>query len=248
MRLLVLAVLFLSPGAVFAADLKILTAGAYKGAAAELSKKYEQKTGNKVTIENGTAGQIQKRVAEGEYFDIVVLPPLAMASLVGSRVDESSGKVLARVGIGVGVKAGTTPVPDISDVDAFKKSLLAAKAVAYIDPAAGGSSGIYLAKLFEKLGIADQMKAKTVLVPGGLVAERLLNGQADIALQQKSEILAVPGVTLVGPLPLEVQHFTDYSGGVSVGSRNRAAADALLLELADPNNLPAIKKFGLDEP
>lgn len=248
MRLLVLALLFLSPGAVFAADLKILTAGAYKGAAAELSKKYEQKTGNKVTIENGTAGQIQKRVAEGEYFDIVVLPPLAMASLVGSRVDESSGKVLARVGIGVGVKAGTTPVPDISDVDAFKKSLLAAKAVAYIDPAAGGSSGIYLAKLFEKLGIADQMKAKTVLVSGGLVAERLLNGQADIALQQKSEILAVPGVTLVGPLPLEVQHFTAYSGGVSVGSRNRAAADALLLELADPNNLPAIKKFGLDEP
>ena len=248
MRLLILALLFLSPGAVFAADLKILTAGAYKGAAAELSKKYEQKTGNKVTIENGTAGQIQKRVAEGEYFDIVVLPPLAMASLVGSRVDESSGKVLARVGIGVGVKAGTTPGPDISDVDAFKKSLLAAKAVAYIDPAAGGSSGIYLAKLFEKLGIADQMKAKTVLVPGGLVAERLLNGQADIALQQKSEILAVPGVTLVGPLPLEVQHFTAYSGGVSVGSRNRAAADALLLELADPNNLPAIKKFGLDEP
>ncbi len=248
MRLLVLALLFLSPGAVFAADLKILTAGAYKGAAAELSKKYEQKTGNKVTIENGTAGQIQKRVAEGEYFDIVVLPPLAMASLVGSRVDESSGKVLARVGIGVGVKAGTTPVPDISDVDAFKKSLLAAKAVAYIDPAAGGSSGIYLAKLFEKLDIADQMKAKTVLVSGGLVAERLLNGQADIALQQKSEILAVPGVTLVGPLPLEVQHFTAYSGGVSVGSRNRAAADALLLELADPNNLPAIKKFGLDEP
>ena len=127
-------------------------------------------------------------------------------------------------------------------------SWLTARAVAYIDPAAGGSSGVYLARLFEKLGIAQQLKAKSVLVPGGLVAERVVSGQADIALHQISEILAVPGAVLVGAIPLEVQHYTEYSGGVSVGSRNRTAADALLLEFADPKNLPVLKKKGMDGP
>lgn len=246
--LLVLLATLAMGGAAAAADIKLLTAGAYKPVALALIPEFEKRTGHKVTVENATAGALQKRVADGEYFDVLVLPPLSMAPLMGSRVVESSGKVLARVGIGVGVKAGTSPLPDISDVEAFKKTLLAAKAVAYIDPAAGGSSGIYLAKLFEKLGIADQIKAKAVLVPGGLVAERLLNGQADIALHQKSEIMAVSGVTLVGPIPLEVQHYTSYSGGVSAATRNRAAADALLLELADPRNLPALKQRGMDEP
>lgn len=248
MRLLLLLLAVLLPGAVSAADIKLLTAGAYKPVALDLIPEFEKRTGHKVSVENATAGQLQKRVADGEYFDVLVMPPLAMAPLMGNRVVESSGKVLARVGIGVGVKAGTKPLPDISDVDAFKKTLLAARSVAYIDPAAGGSSGIYLARLFEKMGIADQIKAKSVLVPGGLVAERLLNGQADLALHQKSEIMAVPGVTLVGPIPLDVQHFTAYSGGVATGTRNRAAADALLLELADPRNLPSLKKRGMDEP
>lgn len=248
MRLLLVLLAALLPGTVAAADIKLLTAGAYKPVALDLIPAFEKRTGHKVTVENATAGQLQKRVADGEYFDVLVLPPLSMAPLMGNRVVESSGKVLARVGIGVGVKAGTAPLPDISDVEALKKTLLAAKSVAYIDPASGGSSGIYVAHLFDKLGIAAQMKPKSVLVQGGLVAEKLLNGQADIALHQKSEIMAVPGVTLVGPLPLDVQHYTAYSGGVAAGTRNRAAADALLLELADPKNLPALRKFGMDEP
>lgn len=248
MRLLLVLLAVLLPGAVSAADIKLLTAGAYKPVALDLIPEFEKRTGHKVTVENATAGQLQKRVADGEYFDVLVMPPVAMAPLMGNRVIESSGKVLARVGIGVGVKAGTTPLPDISDVDAFKKTLLAAKAVAYVDPASGGSSGAYVAHLFDKLGIAAQMKPKSVLVPGGLVAEKLLNGQADVALHQKSEIMAVPGVTLVGPLPLDVQHYTAYSGGVATGTRNRAAADALLLELADPKNLPVLRKRGMDEP
>ena len=112
----------------------------------------------------------------------------------------------------------------------------------------GGSSGIYLARLFEKLGIADQIKAKAVLVQGGLVANRIVDGKADIALQQSSELMGVPGVQYVGPIPLDVQHYTIYSGGVSVASRNRAAADALLLALSDPGNGPVLKKKGLDSP
>lgn len=238
---------FATAGGAAAADLKLLTAGAYKSAAQEIVAEFEKRTGHKVAIENDTAGNLSKRVAAGEYFDVVVMPPLVLGPFLGNKVDESSAKVLARAGIGVGIKQGA-PVPDISDVDSYKKALLAARAVAYIDPAAGGSSGIYLAKLFEKLGIADQLKSKSVLVPGGLVAERVANGQADIALQQASEIMGVPGVQFVGPIPLEVQNYTPYSGGVSVSSRNRTAADALLLELADPKNLPILRKKGLSEP
>ena len=242
---IILAVLCLLAGigSAAAADLKLLTAGAYKPVALELIPEFERRTGHKVTVENATAGALQKRIADGEYFDVVVLPPLVLGPFLGGRVVESSAKALARVGIKQGA-----PVPDISDVEAFKKTLLAARAVAYIDPAAGGSSGVYLAQLFEQLGIAPQLKTKSVLVPGGLVAERVVNGQADIALHQISEILAVPGAALVGPIPLEVQYYTPYSGGVSTGSRNRAAADAFLLALADPSNLPLLKKKGMDGP
>ncbi len=230
-----------------AADLKLLTAGAYKPVALELVPEFEKRTGHKVTIENDTAGNLGKRVGAGEYFDVVVMPPLVLGPYLGNRIVESSAKALARVGIGVAVKQGA-PVPDISTVDAFKRSLLAARAIAYTDPASGGTAGTYLAKLFEKLGIAAELKPKSVLVKGGLSAEKLMTGEAEIALQPSSELLAVPGAMLVGPIPLEVQHYIPYSGGVSTASRNRAAADELLLMLADPSNLPLLKKKGMDGP
>jgi molybdate transport system substrate-binding protein len=240
-----LVVAGLSPAA--AADLKLLSAGAVKSAAQEIAADFEKRTGNKVTIENDTAGGLAKRVAAGEYFDIVVMPPAGLAPFLGSRVVESSAKAVARAGIGVGIKQGAA-LPDISSVDAWKQSLLAARSIAYVDPASGGSSGIYLAKLFEKMGIAEQLKPKTVLVRGGLVAEKVVSGEADIGMQQASEIIAVPGVVLVGPIPLEVQNYTIYSGAVSTASRNRAAADALLLALADPKNGSILRKKGLDGP
>lgn len=249
MRIL-LAVLFAAvacAGGARAADLKVLSAGAYKRVALELAAEFEKKTGNKVTIENDTAGGLGKRVGAGEYFDIVIMPPLVMGPYLGNRLDESSAKALARAGIGVAVKQGAA-APDISTVDSWKQALLAARAVAYIDPASGGSSGIYLAQLFETMGIAQQLKAKSVLVKGGLVAEKIASGEADIGLQQMSELMGVPGAVLVGPIPLEVQNYTIYSGAVSVASRNRAAADALLLALADPRNLPLLKSKGLDGP
>ncbi len=247
MRVLLVLLFALAAGGASAADLKLLTAGAYKSAATEIVADFEKKTGNKVTIDTGTAGALQKRVAGGEYFDVLVIPPIPMASLLGNRVDESSAKELARAGVGLAIKQGA-PVPDISGVDGFKKALLAARAIAYIDPAAGGSSGIYLAQLFQQMGIADQLKPKSVLVQGGLVADRIVDGKADIALQQSSELMGVPGVQFVGPIPLMVQNYTIYSGGVSVGSGNRAAADALLLALANPENGKILKSKGLDSP
>lgn len=247
MRVLLVLLFVLAAGGASAADLKLLTAGAYKSAAIEIVADFEKKTGHKVTIDNGTAGALQKRVADGEYFDVLVIPPIPMASLLRTRVAESSAKELARAGVGMAIKQGA-PVPDISEVDGFKKALLGARAIAYIDPAAGGSSGIYLAQLFQQMGIADQLKSKSVLVQGGLVADRIVDGKADIALQQSSELMGVPGVQFVGPIPLMVQNYTIYSGGVSLASRNRAAADALLLALANPENGKILKSKGLDSP
>ena len=143
------------------------------------------------------------------------------------------------------VKRGA-PLPDISTVAAFQSTLLAARAVAYIDPAAGGSSGIYLTQLFEKMGIADRIKPKAVLVPGGLVALRVVNDQADLAIHQISEILAVPGAVLVGPIPAEIQSYTVYAGGLSASAKEVDAARALLTALKSDSAREIMKAKGLE--
>jgi molybdate transport system substrate-binding protein len=120
--------------------------------------------------------------------------------------------------------------------------------VAYIDPAAGGSSGIYLAQLFQKWGIADQIAAKAVLVPGGLVAQRVVDGQADIALHQISEILAVPGSELVGPIPAEIQNYTVYAGGLGSSARDTAATQAFLALLSGERARAVLKEKGMEAP
>jgi molybdate transport system substrate-binding protein len=248
MRLLpiaLVAIAFIAPAS--AADLKLLTAGAFKSVALELVPEFEKKTGHKVTVENDTAGGVARRVAGGEYVDVVVITPAAMGPLLGNKLVESSAKPLARVGIGVSVKQGT-PLPDISSVDAWKKSLLAARAITYTDPASGGTAGTYLANLFEKLGIAAELKPKTVLVKGGLAGEKLISGEADIAMQPASELLAVPGTVLVGPIPLEVQTYILYSGAVSSGARDQAAADALLAALRGPDTAAVLKKKAMELP
>jgi molybdate transport system substrate-binding protein len=230
-----------------AADLKLLTAGAFKSMALELVPEFEKKTGHKVTIENDTAGALTRRIAGGEYFDVVVLTPAGLAPLLGNRVVESSVKPLARVGIGVAIKQGA-PVPDISSVDAFKQTLLAARTIAYTDPASGGTAGTYLANLFEKIGIAAELKPKSVLVKGGLAAEKLITGEAEIAMQPASELLAVPGAVLVGPIPLEVQTYIIYAGAVSAAARDQAAAGALLAALHGPDKAALLKKKGMELP
>jgi molybdate transport system substrate-binding protein len=139
-------------------------------------------------------------------------------------------------------------VPDVSTLAAFRSTLLAARAVAYIDPLAGGSSGVYLAKLFETMGVAPQVKAKAVLVPGGLVAERLVSGEADLAIHQVSEILAVPGATLVGKLPAEIQNYTVYVGVRAAATREGEAAQALLALLASPQARAIMAKRGMEAP
>jgi molybdate transport system substrate-binding protein len=235
-----------APRGAAGAEIKVLTAGAFKQVLLALLPDFERTSGHKVTVANDTVGALTKRIAGGETFDLAVLTPKAVDDLAkegkfvaGSRVN------LARVGVGVVVKDGT-PKPDISSVAAFKQALLAAKSVAYIDPAAGGSSGIYVAGLLDKLGIAGEVKPKAKLIPGGAVAEHVAKGEAELGIHQISEILPVKGVTLVGPLPAEIQNYTVYAAGIGAHAKQSAAAKALLKTLTSPAAAEVLKSKGME--
>jgi molybdate transport system substrate-binding protein len=251
MTVLTIAVVLMAAGAsrgAAGAEIKVLTAGAFKQVLLALLPELEKQTGHKVTVDNDTVGALTKRIEAGENFDLAVLTPGAIASLSNKgKFVPGSGKNLARVGIGVVVKEGT-PKPDIGSAEAFKKALLAAKSIAYIDPAAGGSSGIYVAGLLDKLGIAAEMKGKSKLIPGGAVAEHIAKGEAELGIHQISEILPVKGVTLVGPLPADIQNYTIYAAGIGANAKEVDAAIALLKALAGPAAAEVLKSKGMDPP
>ena len=158
---LIAGALSLAASAANAAEVKVLTAGAFKQVVLALVPDFESQTGNTVTVDNGTTGQLKKRIDGGEAFDVVVITPAVVDEMIASgKVAAGSEVNLASVGVGVVVKEGA-PKPDIGTVEKFKQALLAAKSVAYIDPASGGSSGIYIDKLLVKLGIADQIRPES---------------------------------------------------------------------------------------
>ncbi|MBV8511373.1 MAG: substrate-binding domain-containing protein [Xanthobacteraceae bacterium] len=245
---IVLALLALGAAtfAVRADDLKVLTTGAMKPVLLEVAPGFQQDSKQTVSLDNATAGALLKRIEAGAAFDVVVLTPAGIDELAKAG-KVSPGVDLARVGVGVMVKAGA-PRPDISTVDALKRTLLAAKSVAYIDPASGGSSGIYLARLWERLGIADALKPKTKLKQGGSVADLIVSGEAEIGFQQASEIIASPGVTLIGQLPEEIQNYTVYSGAISTAAHSPAAAAAFIAWLRRPAMAPFLQAKGLLPP
>jgi molybdate transport system substrate-binding protein len=230
------------------ADLKVLTAGAYKPVLMALAPQFERSSGHRLVIENDTAGALARRIEGGEAFDLLVVTPAVIEQLAkAGKVAPGAPTRLARVAIGVAVKQGA-PRPDISSVPAFRQAVLDATKVAYIDPKAGGSSGIYLGKLWETMGIAAQVAPKAVLVPGGLVAQRLITGEADLAIHQISEILAVPGAVLVGPIPAEIQNYTVYAGTLPAAPRDAAAAEALLALLNSDAARAVLDAKGMQAP
>jgi len=234
--------------AAHAADMKILTAGAMKAVVLELVPAFEKETGHKAVIDNDTAGGLARRIEGGEAFDLAVITPGVINDLAAKGKIVAGSRVnVARVGVGVVVKEGA-PLPDVSNVEAFKRALIAAKTVAYIDPASGGSSGIYLTGLFDKLGIAAEIKPKAKLKQGGYVADLIASGEAELGLHQISEILPVKGVKLVGPLPAEIQNYTTYAAAVGKDARQPEAADAMLKLLAGSAAEPVLKARGMERP
>ena len=214
-----------------AADVKVLASGATKSLVDAVAPEFERRTGDRLVVEGGTAGAVTRQVLVGEAFDVVIVTQEGVDALARQgKVDARSAQPLARVGIGAAVREGAAR-PKIGTADEFRQALLGARAIAYIDPAAGGSSGIYLSQLFERMDIAAQVKRKAVLVDGGLVADKLVDGQADMALQQMSELMGVPGIAVLGPIPQEFQHFTTYVAAVGGASADKAAARALIEQL-----------------
>lgn len=231
----------------YAAEIRVASAGAFKQVLTALTPQFETATGNKLVVRFQTVGQHLALIRNGqEEFDVAILTPDAIEDLVREgKVVSGSRANLAKVGIGVAVKTGA-PLPDIGTVEAFKRTLLAATSVAYIDPKSGGSSGIYVARLLDRLGIASEVNAKAKLIHGGAVANHIADGEAEIGIHQISEILPVAGTTLVGPLPEAIQNFTVYAAGISTTVKSDASARALIGFLSGPDSVPVIKSRGME--
>jgi molybdate transport system substrate-binding protein len=245
-RWLGVAVLTLSAAAqAEAAEITVLSAGAVRSIVTDLAQAFEKETGHKLAMEFGPVGVTRKRLASGPA-DLVIMSDVAVDEttkeggiVAGSRVD------IARTGMGVGVRDGA-PRPDIATTEAFKQALLAAKSIAYVDPAQGATSGIYLASLLQKFGIADIMKPKTTLVPGGYPAELVAEGKVEMVVHQISEIVPVKGVTLVGPLPRDVQKVTTYAAGIPTKAKTPDVARAFVAFMTSPAMKAKFAAAGLD--
>jgi molybdate transport system substrate-binding protein len=230
-----------------AAELKVFSTIAVRGAVEELAPQFEKAAGSKLTITWSTAALLLKRVESGEAADALVLTRSGIETLSkGGKIAPGSEAVLARSGIAIAVKAGT-PKPDISTPEALKQTLLSAKSIAYSNPASGGASGVYFAGLLESMGITEAMKAKTKYPPpGGNAASLLMTGEAELAVQQKPEIMQVAGAEVVGLLPGDLNKITEFAAAIGAQSKAAGEAKALIKLLQSPEAAAVFLAKGFD--
>jgi len=240
------AVVILAASAAGAAEVKVLTSVALTAALNELAPAFEKATGDKLTIAYGLAAEMRKRVLDGESADVILITRPMMEDLQKQNKLAANSLVnVAGTPIAVAARAGAAK-PDIGTIDAFKRTLLSAKSIVYADPAKGGVSGIVFARALERLGIADEMKAKTILVPGAQAAEVVAKGEAELGVAQGSEIVPVAGAQLVGPLPGELASTTVFAAGVGAESKSPAAAKVLIEFLTGPQAAATFKAKGFE--
>jgi len=226
-----------------AAEIRVIASPAFRESYLELVPQFEKASQHKVVTEWAGTSDIMKRMKAGEDVDLVVGPAGLIDELTrfgrivsGSRVD------LAKSGVGVAVRKGA-PRPDISSGEALKRALLSAKSVSY----SSGPSGVYLAGLFERWGVAEQLKPKIRQTPPGVaVGEVVARGEAEIGFQQVSELLPISGIDYIGPLPKDIQQVTVFSGGIHAASKEPDAARELLKFLTAPAAAPVIRKKGME--
>lgn len=232
-----------------AAEITVLTTRAMNHVLMEIASAFEHTSEHKVRIVLAPPNEIKTRIMAGETVDIAMSGGSAIEDLVRQgKIAADSKIVLARVGIAIAVRSGA-PKPDISSVEAFKRALLAAKSVVYTDPAVGGTSGIHIVKIIERLGIVEEMKTKSILNKQAATlpsAEIVARGDAELGIQLMSEILSVKGAELVGPLPAELQAFTVLSAGMVQSTKVPEAAKALFRFLTTPAAASAIRAAGME--
>ena len=245
--LVALVVLLVAPAAQ-AQEVRVMTSGAFTEAFLNLVPELERTIGLKVLVAfgasmGGAPDSIPSRLQRGEPVDVVILASEALEALVDQgHVRPGSGVDLVRSSIGMAVRKGA-PKPDISSVEALTRTLLQASSIAY----SASASGVYLStEMFQRLGIADQIKGKARRIESERVGAVVARGDAEIGFQQVSELLPIAGIDYVGPLPAAVQRVTTFSAGVAVKSKAPEAAKALIEFLMSPAVAPAIAKTGLE--
>ena len=228
-----------------AAEIRIICSNGIKAVVDEVKPHFEQTSGNTLTLEYGSTAVLKRKIDSGEPFDAVILGADAVDGLAkAGKVSSVSVAELARAGVGVGVRAGTRK-PDIKTADGMKKTLLAAKSVTY---ASEGASRAFIEKMYDRFGITNEMKPKIMLSPGSGESDAMVaDGKADIVLTLVSEILpAAPGVTLVGPLPADVQGYVTFHAGVGAHAKNAEGAKALIQYLKGPAAAAIYKAKGME--
>ena len=238
-----LAAVLASAGTAAAGELKVMASAAVKEAYLELIPAFETSSGHKVTTIWAGTVDIMKRIGGGEAVDLVIASAAALDELTKQgRIVAGSPVAIAKSGVGAAAKAGA-PKPDISSGAALKATLLAARSIGY----STGPSGVYLAGLFQRMGIADEIKAKVVQVAAGQsVVEAVARGEAEIGFQQVSELLPVKGIDFLGPLSPDVQQVTVFSAGLPTAAMTSATAKALVDFLRSPAAIPVIKHTGME--
>lgn len=213
------------------------------GAMRSLSSAYEAATGVRIDADFAPTLALLKRLRDGEAADLVILTREGLDEMIGEgRVVSGNAADLARSFVGIAVRAGQAH-PDIATESALRNTLLAARSVAY---SRLGASGVYFAQLVVRMGIAAQINAKATIVEQGFTAERLVTGEADLAVQQISELKQVEGIEVVGPVPHDLQTPAVFSAGRMANAKHAEAADRLLRYLASPEVIPVLRQSGLE--
>ena len=225
-----------------AAEIHVMSTVAFKGAYLAMLPAFEPTSGHKVVTQWVPTVEVLRRIKAGETVDLVLMAANGLEDLAkAGKIESASQTPFVKSGVGMAVRAGA-PRPDVSSVAAFKRTLLAAKSVGY----STGPSGSYLVGLFERLGIAADIKTKTTLIQGEPVGESVARGEAEIGFQQIPEILPVKGIQYLGPLPAEIQYNTVFSAGLHTAARQPDAARAWIKFLKTPEAAVFYKKYGME--
>lgn len=226
-----------------AAEVKVFSTIGVRAVMQELGSQFERTTGHKLTISFDVANALKRRIDAGESFDVAILTVPVMDELIKQgRIVAESRVIIARGGMGLAVRAGA-PKPDIGSTEAFKRTLVNAKSITYPKE---GLTGIHMAKVMDRLGLAEVMAPKTTLTGSGSPAELVSRGEVEIAAHIIPELLAVQGVELLGPLPPEMQTYIVLPGGVGASAVQPQAAGELLRFLTGPAVIPVIKSKGYE--
>jgi molybdenum ABC transporter, periplasmic molybdate-binding protein len=248
MRFVAAIAIALLPLAAHAVEITVMSGGAVKSAFTDAVKRYEQKSGNQVSATFAPAGDLRKKIAAGESADVLVVPRENLAEFESSgALAAGTQRDLAGVAMGAAVRTGA-PMPDISTPEALKRTLLEAKSLTYMDPTRGTSGKHFDESVLPALGIRDEVRRKAVLGEGGYIAEKVARGEVDIAFHQMTEMLPVAGVTVVGPLPKELNKVTVYAASVMKAAKHPEEAKGLIDFLVSPEGRKAFLDRGFSAP